>query len=148
MWPSISKGNTIMDKAKVLFLCVENSCRSQIAEAFAKKYGSDIVEAYSAGSKPSGKINPMAVEVMKEAGVDISNNVSKGFKDLPFKQVDYIVGMGCGDACPIVPAAEFIEWSIPDPKNQPIEFFRKVRDEIEKNVKELIGKIKDHNEQR
>jgi protein-tyrosine-phosphatase len=126
---------------KVLFVCVENSCRSQMAEGFARHLGQVVLEAYSAGSKPSGKINPLAVEVMREAGMDIHNQRSKGFNELAVKKFDYTVTLGCQDICPFVPADKHIEWDIEDPKGKDIEFFRKARDRIREKVVELINLI-------
>jgi arsenate reductase len=131
-----------MNKKNVLFVCVENSCRSQIAEGFAKKWGGDVVNAYSAGSKPSGVVNPTAIQVMKEIGVDLSQSPSKGLNDLPKVTWDYVFTMGCGDACPFVPAVAKDDWAIPDPKHLPLDEFRKIRDQIEKKVKELIARVK------
>ncbi len=126
---------------KILFICIENSCRSQIGEAFANFLGKDRVIAYSAGSKPSGKVNEAAIEVMEENGIDISSARSKGFSDLPIKDFDSVISMGCKDACPFVPAESHIDWQIPDPKEKGIDFFRKIRDDIEKRVKRLIDDI-------
>jgi len=126
---------------KVLFVCIENSCRSQMAEGFAKTLGKDVVNAYSAGSKAIGKVNPDAIVVMKETGIDISLNKSKGFSDLPVKKFDYVITMGCGDVCPFVPADKHIDWKIEDPKGKPLEFFRKTRDQIKDNVLDLIRKL-------
>lgn len=128
---------------KVLFVCIENSCRSQIAEGFAKVLGKDVVEVYSAGSKPSGKVNPMAIEVMREIGIDISSQKSKGFLELPAKKFDYVITLGCQDVCPFVPASEHIEWQINDPKNKDIEFFRNVRNDIKNKVGKLIENIRE-----
>jgi len=128
---------------RLLFVCVENSCRSQMAEGFARKIGKGIVEVFSAGSRPSGNINPLAVEVMQEAGVDISAYDSKGFNDLPIKKFDYVVSLGCKDICPFVPADKHIEWNIPDPKGKEIDFFRRVRDEIKQKVIKLIQDIQE-----
>ena len=114
----------------VLFVCVENSCRSQMAEGIVRHFGKGILEAYSAGSKPSGIINPGALEVMREFGIDISKQKSKGFSDLPIKIFDYVITLGCKDICPFVPADKHIEWEIDDPKGKDLDFFRKVRDEI------------------
>lgn len=133
------------DKTRMLFVCVENSCRSQIAEGFAKKYGGDKIEAYSAGSKPSGVVNPDAVAIMKEIGIDISGHTSKGFMDLPYQAFDYIITMGCQDTCPYFPAREKIDWQIEDPKGKGLETFRKVRDEIKEKVEALIVKVKGGN---
>ncbi|MFH2067976.1 MAG: arsenate reductase ArsC [Candidatus Omnitrophota bacterium] len=123
---------------KVLFVCVENSCRSQMAEGFARNLGEGIIEAYSAGSRPSGKINPEAIRVMRELGIDISSQESKGFDRLPVKEFDYVITLGCKDACPFVPSKQHIDWNIEDPKDKDTEFFRKVRDDIAEKIKELI----------
>jgi len=130
---------------KVLFVCVENSCRSQMAEGFARLFGEGIFEPYSAGSKPSGKVDHMAVEVMKEAGIDISSQKSKGFNDLSIKEFDMVITLGCSDVCPFVPAKEHMEWKIGDPKGKDIDFFRIVRDQIKDRVKRLAESIT-HNE--
>ena len=127
----------------VLFVCVENSCRSQMAEGFASNLGEGIIEAYSAGSRPSGKINPEAIRVMQELGIDISSQSSKGFDQLPVKEFDYVVTLGCQDVCPFVPAKQHIDWSIADPKEKDVKFFRKVRDDTADKVKELIKNVRD-----
>ena len=125
---------------KLLFVCIENSNRSQMAHAFAKIHGQGKVEAYSAGSKPSGKINPKAIAAMKEAGYDLTAHKSKSLDDVPQVVFDYVVSMGCGDKCPYVATKKRIDWDIPDPKNMDASEFRKVRDLIEQKVKELIEK--------
>jgi glutathione/glutaredoxin type arsenate reductase len=125
---------------KVLFVCIENSCRSQIAEGFARSLGKDVIEAYSAGSKPSGKVNPDAIKVMREAGIDISLQESKGFSDLTGKNFDYVITLGCGDACPFVPADKHIEWKIENPMGKDLDFFRQTRDEIRDKVINFIEK--------
>ena len=127
------------EMVKIVFVCVENSCRSQMAEGFAKVFGKGRVEAFSAGSRPSGKINQTAVEVMKEIGVDISKQGSKGFDALPYKEFDLLITMGCGDECPFVPAKKRIDWQIRDPKGQSIEVFREVRDQIREKVLNLLS---------
>jgi glutathione/glutaredoxin type arsenate reductase len=126
---------------KVLFVCVENSCRSQMAEGFAKALGGLKLEAYSAGSRPSGKVNPDAVKIMREVGIDISTVKSKGFNDLAVKDFDYVITMGCKDICPLVPAKEHIDWRIEDPKGKGEEFFRKTRDLIKEKVELLIREV-------
>ncbi len=127
---------------KILFVCVENACRSQMAEGFAGHFGRGVVEAFSAGSRPGVEVNPLAVEVMEEAGIDISNRPPKGFSDLPEDATDFVVMMGCRDTCPIVPATERIEWDIPDPKGKGIDAFRRVRDEIGRKVKSLVDELR------
>ena len=102
--------------------------------------GGDKVEAFSAGSKPSGIVNPDAIAVMKETGIDISKQSSKGFADLPVQDYDYVITMGCLDICPFFPAKEELSWDILDPKGQGIEVFREVRDQIRKQVEVLLTK--------
>ncbi len=127
-------------KKKLLFVCVENSNRSQMSQAFANIYGGDAVEAYSAGSKPSGIINPKAIAAMKELGYDLTQHHSKSLQEVQeFAPFDIVVTMGCGDACPWMPAKEFIDWQIPDPKNMAPAEFNNVRDLIASKVKELLG---------
>jgi protein-tyrosine-phosphatase len=126
---------------KVLFVCVENSNRSQMAEAFARIHGAAIVEAHSAGSRPAGKVNPKAVEAMKELGYDLTTHTSKGLNDFNGKEVDVAVTMGCGDECPLVLAQRRVDWQIPDPKNMTPDEFRGVRNLIEAKVQELIDTL-------
>jgi len=126
---------------KILFVCVENSCRSQMAEAFARIHGEGIVEAYSSGSSPSGVVNPGAIASMKEIGYDLSRHGSKSLNDIPDTEYDYTVTMGCGDKCPLVRARNREEWGIPDPKNMAPEEFNEVRDLIEEKVKEVLAKL-------
>lgn len=127
-----------MEKKKLLFVCIENSNRSQMAEAFAKIHGSDIAEAYSAGSKASGVVNPRAIKAMNEIGYDLSKHQSTSLDEIPQITYDYVVSMGCGEKCPFVPAKQRLDWDIPDPKAMEPEEFNKVRDLIEKKVKELL----------
>ncbi len=130
-------------KKKILFVCVENSNRSQMSQAFAKIHGGNEVEVFSAGSKPSGIINPKAIAAMKELDYDLSKHNSKSLEEVkahaPF---DAVVTMGCGDVCPWMPAKKFVDWQIPDPRNMNEEDFREVRDLIEEKVKELLLQIK------
>lgn len=129
-------------KKKLLFVCVENSNRSQMSQAFAKILGGDQVEAYSAGSKPSGIVNPKAIAAMKELGYDLSTHDSKSLKEVEqFAPFDAVVTMGCGDACPWMPAKKFIDWEIPDPKHMEPGEFNKVRDFIRNKVKELLDSL-------
>jgi arsenate reductase len=125
-------------KKKILFVCVENSNRSQMSQAFASMLGSD-VEAYSAGSKPSGVINPKAIAAMKELSYDLSKHDSKSLEEVKqYAPFDAVVTMGCGDACPWMPAKKFIDWEIPDPRNMEPGEFNKVRDLIKEKVEALV----------
>ena len=126
------------EKKKLLFVCVENSCRSQMAEAFARIYGGDAVEAYSAGSRPSGVVNPKAIESMREIGYDLSTHKSQSLDDLPDVEWDFVATMGCGDECPFVRAKHREDWTIADPKNMDDDDFRKVRDEIGEKIRTLL----------
>jgi protein-tyrosine-phosphatase len=126
---------------KILFVCVENSCRSQMAEAFAKIHGKGIFEAYSSGSKPSGIVNEKAVAAMKEVGYNLSAHNSKSLSEIPDVEYEYAITMGCGDACPFVRARHREDWQIPDPKNMDEEEFRRIRDMIKEKVKELINNL-------
>src|SRR6187549_2378498 len=122
-----------------LFNCVENSNRSQMSQAFATMLGGNGVEAYSAGSKPSGIVNPKAIAAMKELGYDLAAHDSKSLQEVEqFAPFDAVVTMGCGDACPWMPAKRFIDWQIPDPKHMDPEEFNKVRDFIKGKVQELL----------
>ena len=123
---------------RVVFVCVENSNRSQMAEALARIHGGSGVEAYSAGSRPSGRVNPKAVEAMKELGYDLGAHRSKGLTELTGIEFDAVATMGCGDECPSIKAKQRVDWQIPDPKEMPPEEFRAVRDLIGRKVKELL----------
>ncbi|MFY9607774.1 MAG: arsenate reductase ArsC [Blastocatellia bacterium] len=125
----------------VLFVCVENSCRSQIAEAFARIHGNENVEVYSAGSRPSGRVNPKAIDAMREIGYDLAAHASKSLAEVPDVEYDYAITMGCGDECPFVRARHREDWSIPDPKEMDPTEFRGVRDAIEARVKALTAKL-------
>lgn len=130
-----------MTKPRILFVCIENSCRSQMAEGFARLHGAGAVEVHSAGSRPSGKVNETAVAVMKEKGVDLGLQRSKGLGDLPPGRWDAVVTMGCGDACPHLPADRRRDWALRDPKHLPLREFRAVRDDIEVRVKALLAEV-------
>jgi arsenate reductase len=123
---------------QVVFVCVENSNRSQMAEAFARIHGAGKVDAYSAGSRPSGRVNPKAIEAMREVGYDLTKHTSKGLDAFNGKEVEVAVSMGCGDECPFVLAKHRLDWKIPDPRDMTPEQFREVRNLIETKVKELI----------
>lgn len=126
---------------RVIFVCVENSNRSQMAEAFARIHGAGKVEACSSGSRPSGRINPKAIEAMRELGYDLTTHSSKGLADFNGKEFDAAITMGCGDECPLVLARQRLDWKIPDPKEMSPEQFRDVRDLIEAKVKELLASL-------
>jgi arsenate reductase len=127
------------DKKRVLFVCIENSNRSQLSEAFAKINGADKVEAWSAGSKPSGIINPKAIAAMKDIGYDLTAHHSKSLEEVKsFAPFDAVVTMGCGDACPWMPAKQFMDWEIPDPKSMGPDEYNTVVRLIEQKVKELL----------
>ncbi len=130
-----------MSLPRLLFVCIENSNRSQMAEAFAKIHGAGKVEANSSGSKPSGKINPRAVQFMAELGYDLTKHESKSLDSFNGTEVAIAVTMGCGDYCPLVKAERRVDWNIPDPKELSDDEFRKVRDSIEAKVRELLAEI-------
>ena len=125
----------------MLFVCVENSCRSQLAEAFARIHGDGTVEAYSAGSRPSGQVNPRAIASMQELGYDLTQHQSKSLAEIPDLSFDYAITMGCGDECPLVRARRREDWGIPDPKHMGPDEFRQVRDLIEERVKTLLARL-------
>ncbi|MBP6215652.1 MAG: arsenate reductase ArsC [Chitinophagaceae bacterium] len=129
-------------KKKLLFVCIENSNRSQMSQAFAKILGGANVEAYSAGSKPSGIVNPKAIAAMKELGYNLSAHDSKSLKEVEqYAPFDAVITMGCGDACPWMPAKKFIDWQIPDPKHMEPGEFNKVRDLIKEKVAGLLEEL-------
>ena len=125
---------------RVLFVCVENSNRSQMAEAFARLHGGGAVEAMSAGSRPSGRINPKAIRFMAERGVDLSTHASKSLDDVS-GGFDAVVTMGCGDDCPWIPAQRREDWVLPDPRDMDDDGYRAVRDDIEARVKALLASL-------
>lgn len=126
---------------RVLFVCVENSNRSQMAEAFARMLGGPAVEAYSAGSNPSGVINPKAIAAMRELGYDLSAHGSKSLDELPNVQFDFVATMGCGDKCPFIKARKRTDWSLPDPKHMSEEEYFGVRDEIRERVSMMLAEL-------
>lgn len=126
---------------KILFVCVENSNRSQMAEAFAKIHGAGKVEAFSSGSRPSGKVNPKAIEAMKELGYDLTTHTSKGLEQFNGQPIDVAITMGCGDECPLVVTNRREDWQIPDPREMTPEQFREVRNLIESKVKTLLASL-------
>jgi arsenate reductase (thioredoxin) len=131
----------IADVKRIVFVCVENSCRSQIAEAFARMWAGPNLEVYSAGSRPSGQVNPKAIASMKEIGYDLTTHASKGLEQLPAVEFDAAITMGCGDECPFLHARERADWGIPDPKHLPADEFARVRDVIADKVRELLARV-------
>jgi protein-tyrosine-phosphatase len=125
---------------RILFACVGNSCRSQMAEAFCRESGKDI-ECASAGSEPANAVQPDAIAGMHEVGIDISGTRPKGFKDLPDLKHDYLVTMGCEVDCPFLPGVKVVQWQIPDPSGKGIEEFRRVRDIIKVEVTKLLSDL-------
>lgn len=128
-------------KKRILFVCIENSNRSQMAEAFARIHGGAAVEALSAGSRPSGNVNPRAVRFMAEKGYDLTTHASKSLEPFNGTEVEAAVTMGCGDYCPLVRARQREDWNIPDPKEMSDDGFREVRDLIERKVIELVARL-------
>ncbi len=128
------------EKKRVLFVCIENSNRSQMAEAFAHIHGGERIEALSAGSKPSGQINPKAVRFMAELGYDLASQRSKSLDEID-GEFDAVVTMGCGDSCPWIAAKRREDWALPDPKHLDDAGYRAVRDEISARVKALLEKL-------
>lgn len=128
-------------KKKVAFVCVHNSCRSQMAEGWAKHLGSEVLEVYSAGTEKYPEVKPLAVEVMEEAGIDMSAHYPKLLTDIP-EEIDILITMGCGVVCPFIPCKHEEDWGLEDPSGGPIEGYRKTRDLIKEKVEGLIEKVK------
>ena len=128
-------------KKKVAFVCVHNSCRSQIAEAWAKKLGNDVLEVYSAGTEKYPEVKPLAVKVMEEVGIDMSDHYPKLLTDIP-EEVDILITMGCNVQCPYLPNRYHEDWGLKDPSGGPIDEFRKTRDIIKEKVEDLIDRVK------
>jgi arsenate reductase len=126
---------------RVLFVCVENSNRSQVAEAFARRLGGPDVEAWSAGSRPSGTINPKAIRFMDELGMDLRRQSSKSLGAVDGKEFDAVVTMGCGDACPLFPGTRYEDWELDDPAGQDVDAVRPIRDDIERRVRQLLSSL-------
>ncbi|MGH8103428.1 MAG: arsenate reductase ArsC [bacterium] len=127
---------------RILFVCIGNSCRSQMAEGWAKAMGGDRVEIYSAGSYPAGFVADGSTVVMQEVGISLADHHSKGLKDVPQGPYDAVVTMGCGDACPWIPANQRFDWNIEDPIGMPIEMYRETRDFIRGKVEELLKTLR------
>ena len=130
-----------MTKPSVLFVCVHNAGRSQMAAGFLRHLGGDAVLVRSAGSAPAEKINPVAVEAMREVGIDITGNVPTRLDDDLAYGSDVIVTMGCGDACPVFPGKRYEDWELDDPAGKGIEAVRPIRDEIRRRVERLVADL-------
>lgn len=128
-------------KPKVLFVCVHNAGRSQMAAGFMEYHGNGLVEVFSAGSAPKESINPVAVEAMLERGIDIANRKPKVLTNESVQASDVVITMGCGDACPFYPGKRYEDWALEDPAGQDLVFVRRVRDEIEARVRQLLSEI-------
>jgi arsenate reductase len=127
-----------MSKPSVLFVCVHNAGRSQMAAAFLTHLAGDRVEVRSAGSSPANSVNPAVVEALLEVGIDISNEQPKVLTTSAVEQSDVVITMGCGDACPFFPGKRYLDWVLPDPAGQGVADVRPIRDQIKKLVEELI----------
>ncbi|MTI66136.1 MAG: arsenate reductase ArsC [Firmicutes bacterium] len=130
-------------KKKVAFVCVHNSCRSQMAEALAKDLGSDVLKVYSAGTQEYPEVKPKAVKVIEELGLDMSEHYPKLLTDIP-EEVDILITMGCNVVCPFVPSSHKEDWGLDDPSGGPLEDFRKTRDIIKTKVKDLIKRVENN----
>lgn len=128
-------------KASVLFVCVHNAGRSQMAAGFLKHLAGDRIEVRSAGTAPGDRVNPSAVEAMAELGIDISANFPKKLTDEAVQESDYVITMGCGDKCPFYPGKTYLDWVLDDPAGQGVEAVRPIRDAVRKHVEELIAEI-------
>lgn len=128
-------------KPTVLFVCVHNAGRSQMAAGFMRDLGGDRVEVLSAGSAPKDSINPVAIEAMLEVGIDIANQHPKILTSEAVMESDVVITMGCGDACPFYPGKRYEDWVLDDPAGQDLEFVRKVRDDIKGRVEALLSEL-------
>lgn len=128
-------------KATVLFVCVHNAGRSQMAAGYLQALAGDRIQVLSAGTQPKDQVNPSAIEAMAEEGIDIANNVPKVLSDETVKDSDYVITMGCGDACPFFPGKTYLDWPLNDPAGKGVEEVRPIRDEIRAKVEALIAEI-------
>ena len=125
----------------ILFLCIHNAGRSQMAAGFARELSQGTVNILSGGSEPADQVNPIAVEVMQEIGIDIAGYTPQRFTDELLHSVDVVVTMGCGDTCPFIPGKTYVDWPLDDPKGRPLEEVRRIRDEIRARVEDLLGQL-------
>lgn len=129
------------DRPAVLFLCVKNAGRSQMAAAWMRNLGGDAVTVYSGGSAPGESVHPEAVAVMEEVGIDISDESPAGWTEQQALSADVVVTMGCGDVCPVYPGKRYLDWELTDPNGQPLEVVRGVRDDIKARVESLLAEL-------
>jgi arsenate reductase len=125
----------------ILFLCIHNAGRSQMAAGFARELSGGDVAIFSGGSEPADSVNPMAIEAMAEVGIDIAGYVPQKFTDDLLQHVDVVVTMGCGDTCPYIPGKRYVDWPLEDPKGKPLEVVRQIRDQIKDNVSDLLRQL-------
>lgn len=130
-------------KKKVAFICVHNSCRSQMADGWAKKLGSDVLEVYSAGTENYPEVKPLAVQVMEEVGIDMSDHYPKLLSNIP-EEVDILITMGCNVVCPFVPNSHSEDWGLTDPSGGSIEDYRETRDIIKEKVEDLVKRVRNN----
>jgi arsenate reductase len=126
---------------EVLFVCVHNAGRSQMAAALLERYAADRVSVRSAGSEPADRLNPAVIAAMAEVGIDISAERPKGLRDEAVRTADVVVTMGCGDACPVYPGTRYEDWELTDPAGEPVEEVRRIRDEIDRRVRTLLDEL-------
>ena len=129
------------DVPEVLFVCVHNAGRSQMAAALLDHHAAGRVRVRSAGTTPSDEIHPNVVEAMAERGLDVSTAQQKGLREDDVREVDVVITMGCGDACPVVPGTRYLDWDLPDPAGKPIAEVRPIRDDIERRVLDLLREL-------
>jgi arsenate reductase len=131
----------VTDKPSVLFVCVHNAGRSQMAAAWLKHFAGEEIEVYSAGSEPSDRVNPIAVKAMREVGLDIAAQRPQILTTGSVQRADVVITMGCGDTCPVFAGKRYLDWELTDPAGQPIEVVREVRDEIRTRVEQLVAEL-------
>jgi arsenate reductase len=135
----------VPDKPSILFLCVHNAGRSQMAAAFARQLGAGRIAVFSGGSEPAAALNPAVVAAMAERGIDISAEVPRRWADDDVRTADVVVTMGCGDACPFYPGRRYVDWELDDPAGRSVAVVRPIRDDIERRVRELVAELAPEN---
>lgn len=135
------ESNAISLNPSVLFLCVHNAGRSQMAAGWARQLSGGLLDVFSGGSEPAGELNRAAIVAMSEKGIDISHEIPQPWSDEIVRAADVVVTMGCGDACPVFPGKRYVDWEVPDPAGQPLEEVRVIRDDLEQRVRGLLGEL-------